>query len=77
LYYLSIDEERSRADSEMWKRDLFDKMFRFRREHFFCLLNAMDLRDKTLLCCMAAAKVMNSIYLSKSGAPDPHFDNSS
>ena len=38
------------ADSDLWTDALFDKMFRFRREHFFRVLDAMHLRDKSLLC---------------------------
>jgi hypothetical protein len=38
------------AESEFWGEDLFYDMFRFRKMHFFRMMDAMGLRNKTMLC---------------------------
>ena len=58
--YPSIKMQQSRGhgtDSEMWQEDLFDKIFRFWREHSFRLLDATHLLDKTPVTGLSARRL--------------------
>ena len=48
--YPSVGVKTHGAESEFWGEELFDDMFRLRKAHFFRIMDAMRLRNKTLFC---------------------------
>ena len=48
--YPSVGVKQHGAESEFWGDDLFYDMFRFRKLHFFRMMDAMGLRNKTMFC---------------------------
>lgn len=48
--YPSVGVQQHAADSDFWSEQLFDEMFRFRKQHFFRVLDAMQLRGKIVRC---------------------------
>jgi hypothetical protein len=47
---VGVKQHHDGAESEFWGDDLFYDMFRFRKLHFFRMMDAMGLRNRTIFC---------------------------